>query len=312
MHVLKQILKKPVPLFISAGFVFACALLIMSLYATDSPALKIFSSANTIRLRATRTILRSGPGPMYDQLAVLPRNQRLTVFQRAHGWLQVRIGARGDKGWVAGWHLNNENTSGTPDRMAEATIVLDAGHGGSDPGSLAVDGTTDPRYFEKTYTLKTVRQIRDALASTGARVILTRNSDRLLWPLSKITDISKRYHADAFISIHYDNFEVANAASGVTEYYYHRDTSNSYELANTIKNHFTNLPIANRGAQFGDFYVIRESYLPSVLLEMGYLNNTSDFQYIQSDSYRQTVANDLRNALEDWFNNVQPKLKKTE
>ncbi|MFT8325250.1 N-acetylmuramoyl-L-alanine amidase [Oenococcus sicerae] len=305
----RRFMKNQVPLWISAAFILVGLFLIASIYV---PEIKITNQTKYIKLQAKKTVLRSGPGPMYQQLAVLKQLEKMTVISQAHGWIKVQTADGKKSGWIASWVADGKtNNVVNPDRMTEATIVLDPGHGGSDPGSLAVDGSTDAQYFEKTYTLATVKKIKSALKSTGARVIMTRSSDKLLWPLTKITNISKKYHADAFISIHFDNYTVANAATGVTEYYYHKQTTNSYQLAATIKNHFTNLPLSNRGTSFGDFLVIRDTYLPSVLLEMGYLNNSSDFQYIKSSSYENLVATDLKNALEDWFNNVQPKLSQT-
>ncbi|QJU68240.1 N-acetylmuramoyl-L-alanine amidase [Oenococcus oeni] len=307
---LRRILKKQVPLIVSAVLIIAGLLLVASIYVPDQ--IKKSSNLKSITTKAKKTVLRDGPGPMYKQLATFSNSEKLTILKEKHGWLKVRSSIDKKTGWVASWVAEGKaNNVSKVTRMTEAKIVLDPGHGGSDPGSLAIDGATDPKYFEKTYTLRTARKIKKALESTGARVIMTRDSDKLLWPLSKISNISKKYHADAFISIHFDNYTVANAATGFTEYYYHKKTTNSYSLAETLKKHFNNLPLSNRGVRSGNFYVIHYTYLPSVLLEMGYLNNSNDFQYIKSASYQEAIAQDVKKGLQDWFDNVQPSLSKT-
>ncbi|AZZ61724.1 SH3 domain-containing protein [Oenococcus sp. UCMA 16435] len=306
----RQILKNRVPLLVSTAFILAGLLLVASIYFPNQT--KKSNNSKSITTKAKKTVLRDGPGPMYKQLATFPDSEKLTVLKEKHGWLEVRSKNGKENGWIASWVAEGKaNSISKETRMTEATIVLDPGHGGSDPGSLAIDGATNPKYFEKTYTLRTARKIKKALESTGARVIMTRDSDKLLWPLSKISNISKKYHADAFISIHFDNYTVANAATGFTEYYYHKKTTNSYSLAKTLKKHLNNLPLSNRGVTSGNFYVIHYTYLPSVLLEMGYLNNSNDFQYIKSASYQEAVAQDVKSALLDWFDNIQPSLPKT-
>ncbi|MDN6968614.1 N-acetylmuramoyl-L-alanine amidase [Oenococcus sp. UCMA 17063] len=306
----RQILKNRVPLLVSTALILAGLLLVASIYIPDQT--KKSNNSKSITTKAKKTVLRDGPGPMYKQLATFPDSAKLTILKEKHGWLEVRSKNGKESGWIASWVAEGKaNNVSKETRMTEATIVLDPGHGGSDPGSLAIDGATNPKYFEKTYTLRTARKIKKALESTGARVIMTRDSDKLLWPLSKISNISKKYHADAFISIHFDNYTVANAATGFTEYYYHKKTTNSYSLAKTLKKHFNNLPLSDRGVTSGNFYVIHYTYLPSVLLEMGYLNNSNDFQYIKSASYQEAVAQDVKSALLDWFDNIQPSLPKT-
>ncbi|MCJ0590242.1 N-acetylmuramoyl-L-alanine amidase family protein, partial [Enterococcus cecorum] len=88
--------------------------------------------------------------------------------------------------------------------------------------------------------------------------------------------------------------------SGVKTYYYYNKYQN---LAQSISHQFDNLPLNNLGIEQGNFEVIRETTQPSLLLELGYLNNEKDLAYITSNDYREKIANDIVKGLENFFNN---------
>lgn len=277
-------------LLLAAFFIIAAIFFIYSIY---------FS--NSTRLKFDQITLRNGPGLTYSKNGILKKNERLETIGKENGWIHLKSQDSKASGWTASWILKNGNKKiDKYGNISQATIVLDPGHGGSDPGSLAKANSRDPKNFEKTYTILTAKATKKALESTGARVIMTRNSDKLLWPLSKITNISKKYNADAFISFHFDNFEIQGVANGFTTYY--DNGKNSFQLAKTINSSFNDLPLQNRGVEVGDYYVLRETTLPSVLLEMGYMNNPDDFKIIREKSYRKKIAADLKTSLVNWFN----------
>ena len=88
--------------------------------------------------------------------------------------------------------------------------------------------------------------------------------------------------------------------SGYTTYYYHKKTS--LRLAQDINSKLKYLKLENRGVEFGDFLVIRENTVPAVLLEMGYINSDRDFERITSTSYQDSVADDIKQGLDTYFN----------
>ena len=103
----------------------------------------------------------------------------------------------------------------------------------------------------------------------------------------------------AFISIHFDSAPENNMGSGYTTYYYHKKTS--LRLAQDINSKLKYLKLENRGVEFGDFLVIRENTVPAVLLEMGYINSDRDFERITSTSYQDSVADDIKQGLDTYF-----------
>ncbi|MFT8373259.1 MAG: N-acetylmuramoyl-L-alanine amidase, partial [Liquorilactobacillus satsumensis] len=80
---------------------------------------------------------------------------------------------------------------------------------------------------------------------------------------------------------------------------YHQKTS--YSLAKSVNSQFKALSLENRGIDFGDFLVIRANNFPSILLEMGYINSSRDFEQINSASYRNQVASDVVRGLKAYF-----------
>lgn len=190
--------------------------------------------------------------------------------------------------------LIKQNLRSTPTSLDQAIIVLNPGHGGDDVGALS----NDENYYEKDVTLSTAKVVKKALEAAGATVILTRDSDETE-SLDSITQKSMEEQADVFISFHFDSTDYANMASGVTTYYYYYTYQN---LAETINDQLTDLlPLENRGVEYGDFEVIRETTQPSLLLELGYMNNDSDLQTILTTSYQNKVAKAIVNGLTQYF-----------
>lgn len=182
--------------------------------------------------------------------------------------------------------------SAIPKDLSNFKVVLDAGHGGEDSGALSTDQTI----MEKDLTLATVQTIGEVLTEVGIQVSYTRTEDRYL-SLSDITAASLSEEPDLFISIHYDNSEIPNSNQGLTTYYYY---TGAKEMAETITaNLSSSVALSSNGTRFGNYYVLREQYLPAVLLELGYLNSDNDLAMITSEGYDQRVAQALLAAIEE-------------
>lgn len=248
---------------------------------------------------------RTGPGRTYTSTASLKSGTDLIILNKTRGWYKVRRTDNEKIGWVAGWVAESKALrTATP--ISEATIVLDPGHGGNpdkkydglsgDNGSASVNG----KFFEKTYTLRTARQMRSALQKTGARVFMTRDKDVLV-PLLHIPRLAEHYQADAQISIHFDhdgNEDSATTASGVSQFYYHQ---NSYALVTALKNALDGLPINNRGIDRTQYLVLDHVTRPAVLLELGYINNPENFKKIRTEKYQQQIATLVTHGLTTYF-----------
>ncbi len=218
-------------------------------------------------------------------------------------------------------------------------VVLDPGHGGFDPGSIAPDG-----HREKDVALMMARAIRDELVASGrVRVALTRDDDRFL-VLGDRREIARRLKADLFISIHADSAPNA-LARGATVYTLSEvasdkvaaqlaATENKSDIINgvnlgatdndvssilidlaqretmTVSSSFAALLqremsplIGSRSTfhQFAGFIVLKAPDVPSVLLETGYMSNDDDLSLLFSRDYQHRIAVGVRRAVEAHF-----------
>ena len=218
-----------------------------------------------------------------------------------NGWHMIQMND-GSTGYVSGeWtQINPVTTAKDPQtspqtsatNISEATIVIDAGHGGNDPGAIASNGT-----YEKSLTLDTAYILQRKLENAGANVIMTRSDDSFV-SLNNRTVTSKTHGADAFISLHYDSNNNASA-SGTSTYYY---SNQEKQLANTVNQYMNSYgQIGNNGVKRGNLHVLRENSTPSVLLELGFMTNSHDLAQIQTGSYQATIADAIYLGLTEYF-----------
>ncbi|TPR13257.1 N-acetylmuramoyl-L-alanine amidase [Apilactobacillus timberlakei] len=237
--------------------------------------------------------LRNAPNDQSQIIEQVPHGQHLKIIKSSeNNWWYVKY--NNHKGWVASWLLNQKNYNPkSSNKMAEATIVIDPGHGGSDSGTLSAN----QQYMEKTYTLKIADKVAKRLKNLNANVIMTRDSDRYV-SLGQRTRLSNNVKADLFISFHFDSANGDGSASGFGVYKYH---PNADKIANTVNEGF-DLPLHSRGVSMGDYYVLRENKQPAILLEMGFMDSNHDLQYIRSNSYQENVANQVGKSINKYFN----------
>lgn len=253
------------------------------------------SRRKTVDIKTANLNIHRGPGIDYPTIDHTQR-QRYHVISKRNDWYKIRITDH-KYGWVASWLVDRKKPLGHVSRLSEATVVIDAGHGGSDSGAEYKD-SKNSRYMEKTYTLQLAKKVAAALRLRGCHVIMTRDNDRYV-ALKPRPQLAESAHADAFISFHYDSSPQRNEGTGITTYYYHRGTSK--QLAESLSAQFDNLPLTNKGTDFGNFLVIRDNTRPAILCEMGYINSRKDFHHIKSFSYQVKVANDVVKGLNQFF-----------
>jgi N-acetylmuramoyl-L-alanine amidase len=238
----------------------------------------------------------------------------------------------------APYHLPIPPVAGRADKPL---VVIDAGHGGHDPGSLSLDG----RYKEKDAALAIARAIRDELLKSGrVRVAMTRSDDRFLI-LQERREIARRLHADLFISVHCDSAP-GSTATGATVYTLSEVSSDRVAAALATKENkadvingvdlgaqsndvssilidltqretmnassrFADLlqrELTDEGIQFKTTYhrfaglaVLKAPDVPAVLLESGYITDPGDLRLLFSKSYQHELAVGVTHAVEAHF-----------
>ena len=151
-------------------------------------------------------------------------------------------------------------------------VVIDAGHGGSDPGAIGVDN-----YNEKDATLSISKKVSELLKKQGVEVKLTRDSDKYL-SLQERCNIANNSEADCFVSIHCNAF---NGNAKVLESF--SLNSETSDLATCVLEEMLNerTYTLNRGVKFANFYVLRNTKMRSCLVEIGFIDNIDDYKIIR-------------------------------
>ncbi|MFE8701690.1 SH3 domain-containing protein [Cytobacillus sp. FJAT-54145] len=183
--------------------------------------------------------------------------------------------------------------------LAGKRIVIDAGHGGKDPGAIGPTGLR-----EKDVVLDTALMLKAELEKYGAIVTMTRSTDVFL-ELSERTAIANASDFDAFISLHADSY--SSSSKGTTTYYNTTVNFNgprSRDLGSAIqKGMIASLGTYDRGIKEQEFYVNRMNELPSVLLELAFLSNPKEEALLRSTEFRKNAASGIRAGLEEYFTN---------
>jgi len=170
------------------------------------------------------------------------------------------------------------------------TVIIDAGHGGFDRG-----GIPGQRVPEKVMTLDVAQRLKAILQAYGYRVVMTRDSDVFV-TLGNRVAIANSYRDAIFVCIHF-NATPRSAASGIETYFY---SSQSLPLASAIHYYVAGgAPTANRGVRRRGFYVLRNTRIPSVLVECGFLTNPNEAQYAQNSAYRQKLALEIAHGIQN-------------
>lgn len=179
--------------------------------------------------------------------------------------------------------------------VAGKLIVIDPGHGGDDPGASGRRGGV-----EKDLTLDMGLKLRDRLVAAGASVVMTRDDDSAIG-LYERPALTNLVGADVNVSIHLDSYQ-SRSIHG-TEVYYYPVNPGSERLARDVHRALVNgLRLADRGVSSEHTFVaIRETTMPSILIEVAYLTNPTEEKLLLQDSFRQEVASDIYAGLAQYF-----------
>jgi len=177
-------------------------------------------------------------------------------------------------------------------------IVIDPGHGGFDIGA------TVKTIEEKALALKTATLVKQYLHQNGYRVILTRSRDVFI-SLTKRTNIANDTKSKLFVSIHFNAFKDPKV-SGIEIYYYNRGSksrsSDSKKLADTVlKGLIASTSAKNRGIKTGNFHVIRETNMPAILIEGGFVTNPQEHSNLSDQQYVEKMARSIANGIEKYL-----------
>lgn len=187
-------------------------------------------------------------------------------------------------------------------------VVIDAGHGGADPGKVGIDGT-----LEKDINLQIVQKLKLFLELADVEVVLTRDSDAGLYDAKssnkKVQDMKKRVEiieaADPVVtvSIHQNSYHEEYVHGAET--YYYKNSEQSKVLAENIQQMLLNEvdPNNKRTAKANDsYYLLKKTPSPIAIVECGFLSNSEEAQKLQSDYYQEKTAWAIHLAILQYIN----------
>ncbi|KQY87819.1 N-acetylmuramoyl-L-alanine amidase [Paenibacillus sp. Root52] len=190
--------------------------------------------------------------------------------------------------------LNKEGATPQPPvgNNGKKVVVVDAGHGDQDPGAIGVTGKR-----EKDFNLAMALKVEALLKKeSNIDVVLTRSDDTFL-ALKERVRIAESLKADIFISIHANSGPAA--ANGV-ETFYSRATSQA--LAKVMHKHLLQSSgLKDRGVKTASLHVTRETTMPAVLLEGGFLSNKSDEAALFTESFQNSVAKGIVAGIKEYL-----------
>jgi N-acetylmuramoyl-L-alanine amidase len=178
-----------------------------------------------------------------------------------------------------------------------STILIDPGHGSdADPGSRGPTG-----YPEKDVTLIVSKLLRDELQARGATVVMTREGDDDLYPEDRVETIDATEPTLA-LSIHYNALPDAGDAlgrSGVGAFWYYPQ---AHGLATFLHDYIVEkLDRESYGVYWNNLALTRPSVTPSVLLELGFMINPEEFEWITDENAQRELARTLAEGVEEWL-----------
>lgn len=195
-------------------------------------------------------------------------------------------------------HVKNPVRAAAGDRpLTGITIMLDPGHGGSEIGAIGPLGT---KYAEKTINLNTALKLRNELQMLGANVLMTRTGDVTL-SLTDRLDASRRAKPDMFLSIHANSMEVNVDISKITGVSVHYKEALAKPLSEVLLAKAAETGRVNKGVRWDNFYVVRGTWTPSMLIENCFVPNPSDFELITNDAEQTRLAKSLADGIVKYF-----------
>lgn len=204
-------------------------------------------------------------------------------------------------GCMQGNSTNSESDPTSNTQLMSKGVIIDAGHGGTDPGAIS----TVTGAHEDDINLSIAQLLRDELESYGIPVIMTRSDENAIAE-TKDADMEKRreiIHGSsvcATISIHMNSFPDDPTVWGPQTHYQEGDGS-SKELAYSIQTSLNKLSGGSRGIYEDRLYVLNGNPMPSVLIECGFLSNSDEATRLLDSDYQRQLAEAIVSGLFDYF-----------
>lgn len=265
-----------------------------------------FSKTFYVNTGADTLNMRSGPGTSYKVISSLKHGTAVSVATSSGGWSHIRV--NGVIGYVSTSYLTTTKPNAVlPGSASPATsdlkVIIDPGHGGKDPGSVS-NG-----FQEKMVTLNIGKHMKAYFDKTPIAISMTRSTDIFI-ELGDRAKAASLNNGDVFVSIHNNKYN--GEANGQETFYYAKTSATnpnvqqSRGLAIYLQARMQEAwKLTNRGVKVGNLAVLRENTVPAALAEVGFIDNSTDFQHIKSETERQKMGKALFLGTLDYFYHVK-------
>lgn len=189
--------------------------------------------------------------------------------------------------------------------IAKKIIVIDPGHGGFDPGKIGTNGEN-----EKHINLKISENLQAYLEQSGSYVIVTRSEDEALadkknQDLKERKNITNASGCDVMISIHQNSFPKVGAKGA--QVFYYNSSKEGKLLAKCIQNKIKEFADTSNNRDIKantDYYVLRTTEIPSVIVECGFLSNVDEEAKLNTEEYQEKIAWAIYMGIIEYFQNI--------
>lgn len=187
--------------------------------------------------------------------------------------------------------------------LSKKVVLIDPGHGGFDPGTIGSGNK-----FEKDINLQISLKLQQFLEQGGAYVLTTRADDSALAERKGADMRGRKYianssNADLIVSIH-QNSHPQGGVQG-SQVFYFNNSEKSKILAESIQNQFKNIVNWNnkkKAMPNSNYYILKQTTIPAVIVECGFMSNYSELQKLQNDDYQTRIAWSIYMGIVDYFN----------
>ncbi|SDC96172.1 N-acetylmuramoyl-L-alanine amidase [Terribacillus halophilus] len=243
-----------------------------------------FAQSGTVNVDTTLNV-RAEPSTSSAVIGSLYPGDTVDLEEVAGSWGKITY--KGQTGYVSMTYIQTETGA-----LEGKTIAIDAGHGGKDSGAVA-NGV-----LEKNVVLPIAQKTEAKLQAQGADVIMTRSADTFI-ELEDRAAKANAAGADVFVSIH-ANASSDTSANG-TEVYYYPGSSSGQSLASSVQDSLVNqLGSRDRGIKSADFNVLRNTSMPAVLAEIGFVTNAAEAKKLNSSAYQDKAATGLVQGVKEY------------
>lgn len=281
----------------------ACPILVQDMPESNRLQIRLYgvkapSGASGVNDAMDDALYDSSEDPLIRQV-----HWRLVADDVVEVWVDLARPLAGyDYHWQNGaWHLN---VKALPDTIAQTRVLIDPGHGGAEWGSTGLDGTP-----EKNLNLKVSQLLKTALQAEGFQVVMTRQTDGAV-SLQQRQDKAVQIDADVLISLHHNALPDGRdplAAIGACTFYYYPFAKPLAEvlLAGLTDNGGSEWVVPNYGLFTESLFIPRIHQATSVLVEVGFFTNPTEFERLINPAFQAEAARRLARSLKAYWQSRQ-------